>query len=280
MNSTNAMRTVKVGMMPGRLVEIAVEASTTVREAFEIAQVEVPTGYEVRMDGEKVEMENKITGNLVVASKMIKGNAVVKIGMMPGRLVELATEGTETVKELFDMAGIEIPSGYEVRMDGDKINIDAQATGGLIVASKMIKGNIEMRTIKVGLMPGRLVEMTVEGGETPRQILSLAGIELPSGFELRLDGEKVDLDVPVTGNLLVGSKMIKGNSSTTKVGLMPGRLVEIMAEEGMTVAQRFEIAGVEVPSGYEVRADGEKVSMEDTRSYNLLVASKMIKGNK
>mgnify|MGYP003530212901 FL=1 len=140
----------------------------------------------------------------------------------------------------------------------------------------MIKGNA---TIKVGTMPGRLVEVAVEGTETVAQVFEIAGIEILSGYELRADGTKVDASQSVSGaNLVVQSKMIKGNNST-KVGLMPGRLVEILAEDGMTVAQRFELAGVSVPSGYEVRADGEKVELSDTRVANLLVASKMIKGN-
>ena len=209
MNNTNAMRTVKAGMMPGRLVEVAVEDVTTVGQVFELSGIEIPTGYEVRMDGEKVEMSKRATGNLIVASKMIKGNATIKVGTMPGRLVEVAVEGTETVAQVFEIAGIEILSGYELRADGTKVD-----------ASQSVSG----------------------------------------------------------ANLVVQSKMIKGNNST-KVGLMPGRLVEILAEDGMTVAQRFELAGVSVPSGYEVRADGEKVELSDTRVANLLVASKMIKGN-
>ena len=89
MNNTNVMRTVKAGMMPGRLVEVTVEDATTVGQVFELSGIEIPTGYEVRMDGDKVTMDSRATGNLIVASKMIKGNAggTIKVGTMPGRLV-------------------------------------------------------------------------------------------------------------------------------------------------------------------------------------------------
>lgn len=205
------MRTVKVGMMPGRLVEVAVEDATNVAQVFEIAGIEIPSGYEVRMDGEKVAMDTIITGNLVVATKMIKGNSsTVKVGMMPGRLVELALQGGESVQDVFALAGIEIPLGYEVRMDGEKVDLSTTVTGNLVVATKLIKGNTH--TVKVGTMPGRLVEIAVEGTETIAQVFEIAGIELLSGYELRRDGEKVESHQTVgTCNLIVQSKLIKGN---------------------------------------------------------------------
>lgn len=202
-------RIVKVGTMPGRLVEVAVTGEETVRRVFELAGVEILDGYEVRVDGNKVELDSVMNGTLAVQSKMIKGNATVKVGLMPGRLVEVLLEDGSTVKQAFETAGIEIPEGYEVRIDGNKVSESDIANGSLIVASKMIKGNNS--TVKVGLMPGRLVEIILEGGETVEQAFSIAGIEIPSGYEVRVDGNKVELTDKVNGGLLVASKLIKGN---------------------------------------------------------------------
>lgn len=69
-----------------------------------------------------------------------------------------------------------------------------------------------MKTIKVGLMPGRLQQIEVNENTTAREVFEKAGIEL-ANHEIRLDGEKIDLDANVyNGSLCVGLKMIKGNS--------------------------------------------------------------------
>ena len=68
-----------------------------------------------------------------------------------------------------------------------------------------------MMKIKVGMMPGKLVEVIVEQGSTAREIFEVAGVEL-SNHEIRLDGEKIDLDRTINeGRLLVGMRLIKGN---------------------------------------------------------------------
>lgn len=69
-----------------------------------------------------------------------------------------------------------------------------------------------MKTIKVGLMPGRLQQIEVNENTTARELFEKAGIEL-ANHEIRLDGEKIDLDTIIyNGSLCVGLKMIKGNS--------------------------------------------------------------------
>ena len=78
--------------------------------------------------------------------------------------------------------------------------------------------------IKVGMMPGRLVEVEVQEGLTANEIFEKANVEI-SNHEIRLDGEKINLDTVINnGGLLVAMKMIKGNARTIKVGMMPGRL--------------------------------------------------------
>lgn len=136
-----------------------------------------------------------------------------------------------------------------------------------------------MLKIKVGMMPGKLVEVVVNEGATAREIFDIAGVEL-SNHEIRLDGEKIDLDRIINnGNLLVAMKMIKGNMPSIKVGMMPGRLEVVEYTEGESAYEIFERANIGV-SNHEVRLDGEKIAL-DTRinNGNLLVAMKMIKGN-
>ena len=133
--------------------------------------------------------------------------------------------------------------------------------------------------LKVGVMPGKLVEVAVEKGESARNIFELAGVEV-SNHEIRLDGNKIDIDSCVNnGRLLVAMKMIKGNRPSIKVGVMPGRLTVVEYNRGESAKNLFEKANVEV-SNHEIRLDGNKIDINDEiNEGNLLVAMKMIKGN-
>lgn len=65
-----------------------------------------------------------------------------------------------------------------------------------------------------------------------------------------------------------------------KVGVMPGKLTEVVAEEGTKVRDIFTLAEIDI-EGYELRLDGEKVKeYDEVKSGNLLLAMKRIKGNK
>lgn len=142
----------KVGVMPGRLVEVAVEEGTSAREIFKIAEVEV-SNHEVRLDGNKIDIDDKVNrGNLLVAMKMIKGNAkTIKVGVMPGKLQTIEIQEGDNAKALFERAGIEV-SNHEIRLDGSKIDINDNITGGgLLVAMKQIKGNAEVMYVAKGL---------------------------------------------------------------------------------------------------------------------------------
>ena len=137
-----------------------------------------------------------------------------------------------------------------------------------------------MLNIKVGVMPGKLTEVVAEEGTKVKEIFTLAEIDI-EGYELRLDGEKVkEYDEVQSGSLLVAMKKIKGNSSTLKVGVMPGKLTEIAIQPETTAFEAFDIAEIDV-TGYELRLDGEKIDGDCTvNNGNLLVAMKKIKGNK
>ena len=137
----------------------------------------------------------------------------------------------------------------------------------------------KMMNLKVGVMPGKLVEVAVEEGTSARGIFEIAGVEV-NNHEIRLDGAKINIDDAVEeGRLLVAMKMIKGNMPSIKVGIMPGRLQIVEYTVGEKAIDIFNRADVTV-SNHEVRLDGNKISLEDEiNEGNLLVAMKMIKGN-
>lgn len=134
----------------------------------------------------------------------------LKVGVMPGRLQEVVVESGATAREIFEIAEI-VVSNHEVRLDGNVINLDdCVHNGKLLVAMKQIKGNV--RTIKVGVMPGKLQEIEVNEDDTASELFEKAGITIDR-HEIRLDGSVIDLDTEIeNGKLLVAMKQIKGNA--------------------------------------------------------------------
>lgn len=65
-----------------------------------------------------------------------------------------------------------------------------------------------------------------------------------------------------------------------KVGVMPGKLTEVVVDEGAKVSEIFALADIDA-SNHELRLDGNKVNATDSvQEGRLLVAMKMIKGNR
>lgn len=67
------MNTMKIGTFPGRLEEYVVEDGTTVRQALELANIEVTEEQEVKMDGTPVSMDDVASGNMLLVTKRLKG---------------------------------------------------------------------------------------------------------------------------------------------------------------------------------------------------------------
>ena len=68
-------------------------------------------------------------------------------------------------------------------------------------------------TVKVGPVPGRVTEYTMNGGEerTVRGALALASLSA-DGYEIRLNGEAADMDTAVDdGDVVLLVKKIRGN---------------------------------------------------------------------
>lgn len=139
-------------------------------------------------------------------------------------------------------------------------------------------------TTKIGTVPGAIKEFLLENNTTVGQALEMAGLSA-AGFDIRMDGVSATVDtIVVEGTqLIVLAKQIKGNSDEVilKVGVVPGAINEFAVEEGSTVAEVLELAGLSA-TGYDIRLDGEVVTVADLieEDSQLLVLAKQIKGNR
>lgn len=230
------MLKIKVGMMPGKLVEVITSKGMTAREIFDIAEVEL-SNHEVRLDGEKIDLDKAIhNGNLLVAMKMIKGNmASIKVGMMPGRLeVVEYTEG-DTAYEIFERANIGV-SNHEVRLDGEKVTLDTRiSNGSLLVAMKMIKGNASFRKTDC----------------TKEEVAMLLGVELPQTINME--------NINMCGDNFL---QIEVDSET------------LVVEEDMFLSVYNEIVdefnGEEVVDIKEIREEKVEVELKDKKAMEVL----------
>lgn len=141
------------------------------------------------------------------------------------------------------------------------------------------------KTIKVGVMPGRITEYVVEVGTTVQSVLDLADISA-SGYEVKVDSIKVDPNTAVVGentNLILLVRQVKGNcEKEVRIGVMPGRIDTYMVEVGTTIQEAIDLAEIST-SGYEVKVDSVKVDPHTAivgENTNLILLVKMIKGNK
>lgn len=67
---------VKVGIMPGRITEVAVELGQSIASVIELAGLD-SEGYEVKVDGETVNAEETTIQpetNLILLVRQVKGN--------------------------------------------------------------------------------------------------------------------------------------------------------------------------------------------------------------
>lgn len=137
---------IRVGVMPGRINEVAVEVGTSVADVIELAGLNAD-GYDIKVDGDKVDKNFNVAEEteLVLLVKQVKGNAngVVRVGMMPGRINEHAIEVGTPIKDLLEQAGLD-SQGYDVKVDGEKVDLDTATVKdetNLVLLVKQVKGN-------------------------------------------------------------------------------------------------------------------------------------------
>ena len=70
----SAYITVRVGRLPGRITEIALNGGRPVADALGAAELD-PSGYEIRVDGSPADASTQLAdGQTVLLVKKIKGN--------------------------------------------------------------------------------------------------------------------------------------------------------------------------------------------------------------
>ena len=119
-----------------------------------------------------------------------------------------------------------------------------------------------MLKIKVGMMPGKLVEVITSKGMTAREIFDIAEVEL-SNHEVRLDGEKIDLDKAIhNGNLLVAMKMIKGNASFRKTDCTKEEVAMLL---GVELPQTINMENINMcgDNFLQIEVDSETLVVEE-----------------
>jgi predicted SPOUT superfamily RNA methylase MTH1 len=206
----------------------------------------------------------------------------LQVGIMPGRLSTVAVEAGSSIKEILGHAGIEDYAGYEIKADGVVKSLEDSLTSGTtVLLTKKVKGNANVITLQVGVMPGRLQTIAIEGGQTVSEVLSLAGIEDYTGYEIKLDGAvKGEADAITSGTTLLLTKKVKGNVHTVQIGIMPGRLTTLAVEPATTYSQAFALADIDA-TGYEVKADGNVITNFDAvvGQPTTILLTKKVKGN-
>jgi len=113
------MINIRVGRLPGRIVEIALNGERTVATALATAGLD-PAGYEIRVQGAPATPATTLSeGDLVLLVKKIKGNAddgitLVRVGRVPGMALALVAVETETVGAVLEAAGLVLAEGEAV----------------------------------------------------------------------------------------------------------------------------------------------------------------------
>lgn len=207
---------VRVGVMPGRIEEVAVEVGTKVEDVLNIAGLNA-SGYDVKIDGVTSSTEDTVGEgtNLILLVKQVKGNStvMVRVGMMPGRIEEYAVESGSKVSDLIQQANLD-PTGYDIKVDGVTLSDEAliNEDTSLVLLVKQVKGN-SVSTVRVGVMPGRIEEHAVESGVTISELIEQAGLD-SSGYDVKVDGVTVtpsEAHVTPDTNLVLLVKQVKGN---------------------------------------------------------------------
>lgn len=134
----------------------------------------------------------------------------IKIGVVPGEIKEVVIDNAMTVAEIASLAGLET-TGYQVRVNGNVVDATVEiGEDATVLLAKQIKGNADYM-VKIGVVPGEIKEIAVDGEMTVAEIASIAGLEV-QGYQVRVNGNVVDGNFVVeeTATVLL-AKQIKGN---------------------------------------------------------------------
>jgi len=140
-----------------------------------------------------------------------------------------------------------------------------------------------IKLVKVGTVPGKIQEVSVETGTIVKAAIETAGF-VTEGYEVKVDGRTVDATTATvkssTATILLVAK-VKGNSAiVVKVGTVPGKIQEVTLDSSQSVGEAIQLAGL-VSEGYEVKLNG-RTANDSTRlgasAQTILLVAK-VKGN-
>lgn len=127
--------------------------------------------------------------------------------------------------------------------------------------------------VRVGSIPGNINEIRVPSGTSVSQALTSAGISTGQDSSVRLNNKPVTeygTTMLQDGDNLIVTRNIRGNLGPEKkqtmmvrVGSIPGNINQIEVQNGLTVRQVLEQAGLEVGADKTVRIDNRVANLDD-----------------
>lgn len=140
----------------------------------------------------------------------------LKVGVLPGKINEVVLEDGATYRDALNLEGLN-PEGYDVKVDNRTItDLDQTIQSGdqLILLVQKVKGN-SFKTVKVGVLPGKIQDFAVEEGKTIQEVLNIADLST-EGYDVKVDSQTVtDLNgtyVTDRTNLILLVQKVKGNN--------------------------------------------------------------------
>lgn len=180
----------------------------------------------------------------------------VKIGRLPGKISEVELDEGSSVSFALYTANLD-PSGYEVRANGAPCDPSATLEDGdTVLLVKKIKGNAI--TIRIGRLPGRIQEISLDDGKTVGDALRVAGLDV-SGYEVRANGAPCDPSTKLeSGDTVLLVKRVKGNQNQ-EIFSVSLNGVEYVFDVPMDVHATIRFAGVKLGLDDHVEVNGRAV---------------------
>lgn len=249
---------VRVGRLPGRIGEYALNGDRTVATALTTAGLDA-TGYEIRVQGAPATPATRLAeGDLVLLVKKIKGNSLaaefvtVFVGRVPGpALVEFAMAGDEAiVATALALAGINLAPGEVVYVN------DAQAELGTPISDS---ARIVVKERPAAPRPGPLAwdqtgkPTAVEPRPTPPAPVTVPDIASVPGTDPASLREEAERLLREAGELESGARAAQDSAAQKRISAEAHRAKAVAIEEASAAlnaaTERLESLGVLRPKG-------------------------------
>ena len=223
------------------------------------------------------------SGTTIDADRMLEAIGTVSVNVgVPGNIKKVSIGlNNATVREALAAANLN-PKGYDIRVAGESVGLDAPLTDNqTVLLLRPVVGNLDLTkpaaeaagiAVNVGV-PGNIKKVSIGLNATVREALAAANLK-PKGYDIRVAGESVGLDSPLTDNQTVLLlRPVVGNLDLTKpteeaMGItvnvgVPGNIKKVVlaGNKRWTVGDALSQAGM-TASGYDVRVSGETVTTD------------------